>query len=299
MGAGVKKDFEKMGKGEKADKGFVRRRGGERLEKRIGVLCRKLGLWGRMRIARRIAASGLASRREAETWVLGGRVTDGSGEVVRDVSRMVDEGEEIYVDGERLLSLETVRMWRFYKPRGCVTTNKDPQNRRTVFDYFPEDLRNQKVVGRLDYASEGLLLVTDNGQLSRLLEHPQQGCKRTYRVRMYGDLPEGAEEIFLRGLEIEGVSYRGIVLEREGTEGKNKWVRLVLEEGKNREIRKVLGFYSCEVSRLVRVGYGVVDLGGLRGGDFEELGRGEVYDVLRDLEVRLGGVEGGKAEVEG
>ena len=250
-------------------------------DSKINALSESLGLFGSMRVSRRIANSGLASRREAEKWVEEGRVSYYQGDVISDLSRMIAPDEKLAVDEKLLSPLSLPRIWSFYKPRGCLTTKHDPKGRKRVFDFFPKNL-GVIVVGRLDYESEGLLLLTNNGQLSRILEHPTSGFEREYRIRYYGNLPERAENELSRGISVGGVNYRGIMLNRDSTcnEKHNKWATMILKEGKNREIRRILEHYGCQVSRLIRTAYAGIRVGDLKKCELLEVDKNRLCRVL-------------------
>lgn len=236
------------------------------------------GQRGPERIAKRLARAGLCSRRDAERWIAEGRVAvDGS--VLDSPAVTVDESSRILVDGAPIPTIEPPRLWRFHKPRRTVTTARDPEGRPTVFDRLPADLPRVITVGRLDFDSEGLLLLTNDGALARHLELPSTGWLRRYRVRVYGGLNDKALANLQRGITVDGVAYGPIevTIDRAGT---NSWLTVGLREGKNREIRKVMEHLGLTVSRLIRVSYGPFQLGDVPEGGVEEIKTRVLKDQL-------------------
>lgn len=229
------------------------------------------------RIAKRMARAGLCSRRDAERWIDAGRVVV-NGKKLESAAFTVTEDDHIVVDGKELPKLERPRLWRYYKPAGLVTSHKDEKGRDTVFDRLPEDIPRVISVGRLDLNSEGLLLLTNDGELARKLELPATGWKRKYRVRIHGHPRDSDLQKLASGLTIEGVKYGAIEGTIDSTKGANSWMTLSLREGKNREIRKVMEYLGYTVSRLIRVSYGPLVLGDLKEGAVEEV----KSRVLRD-----------------
>ena len=222
------------------------------------------------RLAKFMARSGLCSRRDAEKYILEGRVTV-NGEVVSIPAFNVEGSEQVLFDGEKLPETEKTRLWLYYKPAGLITTHKDEKNRPTVFDHLPPSLPRVMSVGRLDLNSEGLLLLTNNGDLSRALELPQNAWSRRYRVRVHGrvDVKKLAE--LEKGVTVEGVKYGKVMAVVDSTQGSNAWLSITLTEGKNREIRKLMKFIGLEVARLIRVSYGPFQLGNLKKGEIREV----------------------------
>lgn len=221
----------------------------------------------RDRIAKVIAASGLCSRRDAERLIAEGRVIL-NGKKLTTPAVTVSADDVITVDGKPVRATEAVKLWLYHKPAGLVTTARDPQGRTTVFDTLPESLGRVISVGRLDLNSEGLLLLTNSGALSRHLELPSTGLPRAYRVRVFGTATEADFDKLERGVTIDGVRYRGIEIDAEeyGRESRNQWLRITLHEGKNREIRRLMEYVGLQVNRLVRVSYGPFELGSLPRG---------------------------------
>lgn len=226
------------------------------------------------RIAKRIARAGICSRREAEALIEAGRVSV-NGKKITSPALNVTDADKIVVDGMALAAKEPPRLWRFHKPDGYLTTNKDPQGRPTIFDVLPKNLPRVVTIGRLDFPTEGLLLLTNDGDLARWLEHPDAkigaGLPRRYRVRVYGEITQEIVDRLARGVTVEGVRYRPAELEIESQRGLNSWVQITLHEGKNREIKRLLQHFDLHVSRLIRVAYGSFQLGKLPIGDVEEV----------------------------
>jgi len=224
---------------------------------------------GPERIAKRIARAGLCSRREAEQWVHAGRVAI-DGETVSRPAVNVGLDQVVTVDGEPLPKREPTRLWCYHKPRGLLTTTSDPQGRSTIFERLPATLPRLVTVGRLDLNSEGLLLLTNDGDLARGLELPSAGWLRKYRVRAYGRVSEQALADLETGTTIDGVRYRPIEA-RLDREGRNSWLTVTLHEGKNREIRTVLESIGLTVNRLIRTAYGPFQLTVLKPNEVREV----------------------------
>lgn len=227
-----------------------------------------------MRLARWMAKAGLCSRREAERWILQERVCVNGQNVLTPACCVTDQ-DRVVVDGLDVRPHPAPRLWRYYKPLGVITTHRDPQGRPTVFEHLPSELPRVISVGRLDLNSEGLLLLTNDGALARFLEHPQNHLKRMYRVRVYGALDLKRLKVLEQGMTVEGVSYRPIVvsadLKGDPASARNHWLTLTLEEGKNREIRKIMNALDLQVNRLIRTHYGPFELGSLKSGEIAEV----------------------------
>ena len=222
------------------------------------------------RIAKAIARAGLCSRREAEQWILAGRVAV-NGKPIASPALVVTPADQVMVDGALLPEREHVRLWRYNKPPGLVTTHSDPQGRPTVFQRLPETLGRVISIGRLDLTSEGLLLLTNDGALARRLELPSTGWTRRYRVRAHGTADEAALDKLRNGITLAGIRYGAIEARVEKVQGSNVWLSMALQEGKNREIRKVLEALGLVVNRLIRVAYGPFQLGNLKRGEISEV----------------------------
>ena len=220
---------------------------------------------GGQRLAKWIARAGICSRREADRLIAEGRV-DVDGEAPNGAGMVVDDPTRIAVDGEPLPAPEPTRLFRYHKPPGYLVAERDPQDRPTIYDNLPEGLPRVVPVGRLDLATEGLLLLTNDGEIKRKLELPDTGWIRRYRARVYGKLDEKALAELAGGVTIEGVRYGGIQAELETRTGANAWLTLGLREGKNREVRRVLEHLDLKVSRLIRTAYGPFQLGSLKPG---------------------------------
>ena len=222
------------------------------------------------RIAKRLARAGLCSRREAERWIAAGRVRV-DGKLLDSPAVTVTADSRIEVDGAPLPDAEPPRLWRYHKPAGTVTTNRDPEGRPTVFERLPAGLPRVVTVGRLDIATEGLLLLTNDGELARRLELPSKGWTRRYRVRVHGRVDEAVIATLAKGVEIDGVAYRPIEATIDHQGNTNAWLTLSLREGKNREIRRLMEHFGYAVNRLIRISYGPFHLGNLAVNAVEEV----------------------------
>ncbi|WP_417803948.1 pseudouridine synthase [Thalassospira lucentensis] len=222
------------------------------------------------RIAKRIARSGVCSRRDAERMIEEGLVKL-NGKVLDTPAVTVTDADEIYVNGKPLPEKEKPRLWRLFKKRGLVTSHRDEQGRDTVFEHLPSYVPRVISVGRLDLNSEGLLLLTNDGELARYLELPATGWARRYRVRVHGRIEESKLKQLEDGVTVDGVHYGSIHAEVDVQKDTNAWMTVTLREGKNREIRRVMEHLGWPVTRLMRVSYGPFQLGGLAPGDCEEI----------------------------
>ena len=228
------------------------------------------GAKGKERIAKRLARAGVCSRREAERMIADGRVAV-DGKTLTSPALSVTADARITVDGKPVAKAGRTRLWRFHKPRGVLTTHRDPEGRPTVFDGLPKALGRLISVGRLDFNSEGLLLLTNDGGLARRLELPSGGWVRRYRVRAFGNIDAERLEALAAGITIDGVNYGPIHCGIERRRGDNTWLALSLREGKNREIRRVMEHLGLTVSRLIRIGFGPFALAKLAPGAIEEV----------------------------
>jgi 23S rRNA pseudouridine2605 synthase len=222
------------------------------------------------RIAKALAHIGVASRREAERLIEAGRISV-NGKVLDSPAFKVGPGDEIALDGQPVGERPPTRLWRYHKPAGLLTTHKDPEGRETVFDALPDDMGRVISVGRLDLNSEGLLLITNDGELARVLELPATGWTRRYRVRAYGNADDKALASLKDGVTVEGVVYGPMEVVVDRRTGANVWLTVGLKEGKNREVRKVLAHVGLSVNRLMRIAYGPFQLGALKKGEAEEV----------------------------
>ncbi len=242
------------------------------------------------RIAKRLARAGLCSRRDAERWIAEGRVMV-NGQKLDSPALNVTETDLIVVDGKPLSAPERTRLWMYHKPRGLMTTHRDPEGRPTVFGSLPEGMPRVISVGRLDFNSEGLLLLTNDGTLARKLEHPSNGWLRRYRVRVHGQVVPAHLDKLNKGVTIDGVAYGSIATSLERQQGDNAWLLLGLREGKNREIRKVMDFLGYPVSRLIRVSYGPFQLGALTSGEVKEIPGKVLAEQLGEKPARPAGAK--------
>ncbi len=245
---------------------------------------------GEERIARVLARAGLCSRREAEDWIAEGRVMV-NGETLLSPAVNVTEKDKILVDGKLLPERERTRLWLYHKPRGLVTTTHDPEGRPTIFDALPEDLPRTVTVGRLDINTEGLLLLTNDGGLARVIAHPSTGWLRRYRVRAHGHVEVEALQALGDGIEVDGVAYGPIEAVLDRVTGDNTWLTVSLREGKNREVKNVLAAIGLDVNRLIRLSFGPFQLGDMPEGAVEEVKTQVLQDQLGAELAELGGVE--------
>src|SRR5882672_6724917 len=226
------------------------------------------------RIAKVIARAGLTSRREAEAWIAAGRVAVND-RVIASPALNVTGADRITVDGAPLPARERTRLFLYHKPRGLVTTNADPEGRPTIFDELPKNLPRLLSVGRLDIGTEGLLLLTNDGGLARVLELPETGWLRRYRVRALGRVTQGDLDALRDGVTVDGIHYGAIEATLDREQGANVWLTFA-----NREVRNVLEHIGLQVNRLIRLSFGPFQLGDLSEGATEEINTRALRDQL-------------------
>jgi 23S rRNA pseudouridine2605 synthase len=231
------------------------------------------------RIAKVIARAGLASRREAEAWIAAGRVSV-NGKAINSPALNVTARDRIVVDGQPLPRRARTRLFRYNKPRSLVTTHSDPEGRPTIFSTMPKHLPRVISVGRLDMNTEGLLLLTNDGGLARVLELPATGWLRRYRVRVYGRVTQETLDGLKKGVTLDGVHYGPLEATLERQLEANAWLEVGIREGKNREVRKVMESLGLKVSRLIRISYGPFELGDIAEGAAEEVPTAELKRAL-------------------
>ena len=242
------------------------------------------------RVAKVIARAGLCSRREAEQWITAGRVSV-NGAVIASPALNVRETDKIVVNGAPLPQRERTRLFLYYKPRGLVTTNSDPEGRPTIFAALPKTLPRLISVGRLDLNTEGLLLLTNDGGLARVLELPETGWLRRYRVRAHGRIAQAELDKLRGGVEIDGVRYGAIEATLDREQGANIWLTFAIREGKNREVRNVLEHLGLQVNRLIRISFGPFQLAEMREGTVEEVRTRMLRDQLGERIAALAGAD--------
>ncbi len=222
------------------------------------------------RIAKVIARAGICSRRDAEKLIAEGRVAL-NGKTLNSPAIAILPGAIVTVDGKPIPDQEKTRLWRYHKPSGLVTSHRDPQGRPTVFANLASNLPRVVSVGRLDINSEGLLLLTNDGELARNLELPAQGWIRRYRVRLFGKVRQADLDGLAKGIVIDGVRYGPVIAELERAKGHNAWATIALKEGKNREVKRLMEHLGLKVARLIRVSFGPFQLGHLGSGIVDEI----------------------------
>lgn len=237
---------------------------------------------GPQRIAKLLARAGVASRRDIERMIADGRIAL-DGKTIDTPATLLETLKGVTVDGQPVAKPEPARLWRFYKPPSCLTAANDPRGRPTIYDRLPAGLPRVMPVGRLDFMTEGLLLLTNDGELKRQLELPKTGVVRRYRARAFGDVSQAQLEELSEGVTIEGIRYGSIDANLERRTGRNCWIELALTEGKNREVRRVLAYLGLQVSRLIRTSYGPLTLEGLDIGHVAEVSREDLFQFRRTL----------------
>lgn len=237
------------------------------------------------RIAKLLARAGIASRRDIERMIAEGRIAL-NGEVLTTPATILTTLHGVTVDGKAVGAPAPARLFLFHKPAGCLTAERDPKGRPTIYDHLPADLPRLMPVGRLDYTTEGLLLLTNDGEFKRLLELPRTGVERTYRARAFGEISQETLESLIMGIEIDGMHYGRIDANLERRTGHNQWVEMTLTEGKNREVRRVLEHFGLEVNRLIRTRYGPFTLGETAPGSIEEVRQHDLVVFRKTLEQK-------------
>ena len=237
---------------------------------------------GPQRIAKLLARAGIASRREIERMIAEGRIAL-HGEKVTTPATLLTDVTGLTVDGRPVRPAKATRLYRFYKPQRTLTAEHDPKGRPTIYDVLPKGLPRLMPVGRLDFMTEGLLLLTNDGELKRQLELPRTGVVRTYRARAFGHVTQEQLERLAEGITIDGVRYGSINANLERSTGRNRWIEMNLTEGKNREVRRVLEHLGLQVSRLIRTAYGPLTLEGLQPGDADEVDSAELDEFRGSL----------------
>jgi len=234
------------------------------------------------RIAKLLARAGIASRREIERMIAEGRIAL-NGVVLDTPATLLASLHGVTVDGKAVQEAPPARLFRFHKPTGLLTTERDPKGRPTIYDRLPKGLPRVMPVGRLDMNTEGLLLLTTDGELKRQLELPATGVERGYRARVFGPISQAQLEDLIHGIEIEGIGYGPINANLERRTGRNGWVEMRLREGKNREVRRVLEHLGLQVSRLLRTHYGPFALGDLPAGAVDEVRQHDLVAFRKSL----------------
>ena len=223
-----------------------------------------------IRIAKRIAASGYCSRREAEKFIKSKKVQVNH-KIVDNLGLKIQKYDKIIVNGILLNNIPATKLFMFNKPKGYIVSKKDPQKRKTIYNILPEKMQKLLYIGRLDFNTEGLLLLTNNGNLKRYFELPKNNIERKYKVKVYGNIRNIDIEKLKKGISIEGINYKNIILNVIYTKEKISWIEMKLKEGKNREIRKILSFFNLKVNDLIRTNFGSYSLNNLKKGDTKEL----------------------------
>ena len=237
---------------------------------------------GPQRIAKLLARAGVASRRDVERMIAEGRIAL-NGEKLATPATLLESLDGVTVDGKPVRPAAATRLFRFYKPQGTITAARDPRGRATIYDKLPPGLPRVMPVGRLDFMTEGLLLLTNDGELKRKLELPSTAVVRQYRARAFGHVTQAQLDRLAEGITIEGIHYGSIIANLERRTSRNFWIELSLTEGKNREVRRVLAHLGLQVSRLIRTAYGPLTLQGLEPGDADEVQQAKLDEFRRTL----------------
>ena len=231
------------------------------------------------RIAKKLSRAGVCSRREAERWIAEGRIKVNN-VILSTPATNVSEKDKILVDNIPLPKPSLTKIWRFHKPKGCLVTENDPKGRKTIFQILPKSLPRVISVGRLDYDSEGLLLLTNDGEISRKLELPSTGWLRKYKVRVHGIVDKSALLKIKDGIKLDNFKTGPIEASLEIQKGTNAWILIGIREGKNREIRRIMDHLGYPVNRLIRLSYGPFQLGNLKSGEVSEINKNVIKNQL-------------------
>ena len=231
------------------------------------------------RIAKKLSRAGVCSRREAERWIAEGRIKVNN-VILSTPATNVSEKDKILVDNIPLPKPSLSKIWRFHKPKGCLVTENDPKGRKTIFQILPKPLPRVISVGRLDYDSEGLLLLTNDGAISRKLELPSTGWLRKYKVRVHGIVDKSALLKIKDGIKLDNFKTGPIEASLEIQKGTNAWILIGIREGKNREIRRIMDHLGYPVNRLIRLSYGPFQLGNLKSGEVLEINKNVIKNQL-------------------
>ena len=237
---------------------------------------------GEQRIAKLLARAGVASRREVERMIADGRIAL-DGVTIETPATLLKSLHGVAVDGKMVKEPEPTKLYLFHKPPGCLTAERDPKGRKTIYDVLPADLPRLMPIGRLDYNTEGLLLLTNDGGFKRQMEMPSSGVERSYRARALGRISQEQLEQLAHGITIEGIRYGKINANLERRTGANQWIEMTLTEGKNREVRRVLEHFDLKVNRLIRTRYGIFRLGDLVSGEVGEVNRADLVKFQSTL----------------
>ena len=237
---------------------------------------------GEQRIAKLLARAGVASRREVERMIAAGRIAR-DGEIIDTPATLLKSLHGVTVDGKPVGQPEPTKLFLFHKPAGCLTAERDFSGRKTIYDILPKDLPRLMPIGRLDYNTEGLLLLTNDGEFKRLMELPATGVERSYRARALGNISQGRLEELVHGITIDGVRYGKIDANLERRTGANQWIEMTLTEGKNREVRRVLEYLGLKVNRLIRTRYGAFLLTDLEKGAVSPVRRADLVKFKSSL----------------
>jgi 23S rRNA pseudouridine2605 synthase len=234
------------------------------------------------RIAKLLARAGIASRREIERMIADGRIAL-DGKILDTPATILKNLSGVTVDGNPVKAPEATKLFMYHKPSGLLTTERDPKGRPTIYDRLPKGLPRVMPIGRLDLNTEGLLLLTTDGEFKRQMELPATGVERSYRARAYGNVTQAQLEDLMMGVEIEGVRYGSINANIERRTGANVWIEVKLKEGKNREVRRVLEYLDLQISRLIRTSYGPFVLSDLPVGEVMEVRQNELVAFRKTL----------------